>query len=892
MPKISRQRAGTYLADFDFSRGGDLAASLNMYCSHRGDGVLESFPGFRNLMKLDATIHGIYRLNEKDDSYLVHAGAALYRCGFINQYKDIFSRRKLCDMADEKSFAFRDGDKIYIIDGEDITVVFANESVQKLGENPTLAYVPTTYINGEEAEQVNMLSDLFKEEIHGILEEDFALGTDGLIYEITSEKDGTCAVCGAGSISSGRVDVPSRKMIGGRYYKVTEIADSAFAGRGDIKTFVMSPSVKRVGIQAFRACTSLETVVMPDGIEEIDSAAFSGCSALLYIYLGASCKKIYYNAFDNCSSIDHVYISKDHEDISDCDGIGVMLNYLITYCARYDDFYLGLPVFTPARAISAVLVNGNAVSYTFSAESGTIGISLAECGRLEGADIVISGEIDRSVALNSERKTPLSLLLDCDGKDVILSAVGAEILDGRTMLYGSADAKNVVLTSSMPLLGKTDLLYFGELDYFAAGAAEYEVSCIKAMAKYIVISKRDEMGGSIFVYTPKGAADAAFGRSYERLYQSEALGVRSDLVIYHYMVHFVTDEGIFRMKLSASSPTIEKVSEEGIFQGSRGCPALSQIERELCGDMADYEDAKIIIDTFRDFLVVIRGDTMLLGDGQLAYKSNGEVRYRWFNISDMGTYTNEELKYCYAETAPAGFYIHPDAGEICKEVIYSVGDTADKLIYFVMIGNRRYAVTPTQESYGGSFSPVRVILPGDDTMIFATESGQICALNTDKRGFPPRRIYEAEGFDAEEYKKAFGELIHPEFYAHGKRSVLYAIASEACDGNAPYMTKRSLRGSLVARLDGRGDEPVHFADGAEGEVSELCEVSMGGFDFSDLNFAHFSMKEKGTENVSILESRGKWVNKQIIIYTYGIKSPFAIRGLSFGFQIASQIKNS
>jgi hypothetical protein len=51
------------------------------------------------------------------------------------------------------------------------------------------------------------------------------------------------------------------------------------------------------------------------------------------------------------------------------------------------------------------------------------------------------------------------------------------------------------------------------------------------------------------------------------------------------------------------------------------------------------------------------------------------------------------------------------------------------------------------------------------------------------------------------------------------------------------------------------------------------------------------MERKDAETISILESQEKWVNKQIIVYTYGFKSHFAIQGLNLEFRIASKIKN-
>ena len=892
MPKISRRRSGTYVADFDFSKGGDLAATLNMYCNHKGSNAIESFPGFRCLTEVYAEIHGIFRLNELEDTFLVHAGDALYRCSFLNQYKDIVSRRKLCDMANKDSFAFRLSEKVYIVDGEDITVVHANDVAEKLSESPSLAYVPTTYINGEEAEQINILTDHFKEEIRGASKLDNYFGSEELIYEITNEVEGTCAVCGSGNIASGRADVPSRKMINGRWYKVTEISEGAFKNNRNIKNIILSPTVKKVGRQAFLGCTALESIVMPDGIEEIDSSAFAGCTSLLSVYLGATCKSIYYNSFDNCSSLKNIFISGKIEEIEDCDGFGIMLNYTLFYEYKYTDFYMGVPFFTPATSISEVLVNGSAVSYTYSANSGIIKLAPSVCGNLEGANIVISGKIDRSKVQNSIRKTPLSLLLTRSAKDALLSATGAVVFDGRAILYGSSYAKSIAFTTSKPLFGDTDLLYFGELDYFAVGSAKYNISHIVTMAKYIIISKRDEMGGSIFVYTPNGAADAAFGRSYEELYRRVELGLISDLAIYHWMPHFLTNNGIYRMKISATSPDIEKVSSTNPFDNVYKSAAIKELAKEYYGQIRDSSDAKIIIGTFLDFIFIIRGDTMILGDINLPKKIDGELRYTWFTLCGIEMYSNEKTRYRYAESAPAGFYIHPNAGDFCSEIIYSVNDDDGTLIYYANIGSRRYAVIPTEEHWGGNYSPVKFTLPKGETMIFATEAGHVCAFNTDKHGIPPMSIYEADNFNAEEYQKNFGETLHPDFYAHDRRGALYAIATEGCDGEAPNAEKRSLRDGLTVSLDRRSREPVHFAEVLDGDVYAEFEIPIGDLDFSDFNFALLSMERKDAETISILESQEKWVNKQIIVYTYGFKSPFAIQGLNLEFRIASKIKNN
>jgi hypothetical protein len=78
----------------------------------------------------------------------------------------------------------------------------------------------------------------------------------------------------------------------------------------------------------------------------------------------------------------------------------------------------------------------------------------------------------------------------------------------------------------------------------------------------------------------------------------------------------------------------------------------------------------------------------------------------------------------------------------------------------------------------------------------------------------------------------------------------------------------------------------------DGDVYADFEIPIGDLDFSDFDFALLSMERKDAETISILESQEKWVNKQIIVYTYGFKSHFAIQGLNLEFRIASKIKNN
>lgn len=62
--------------------------------------------------------------------------------------------------------------------------------------------------------------------------------------------------------------------------QLTAIGNSAFAGCGFLKNFVMPTSLVNVGYFAFSGCSAFETVVIPNSVTTIGGGAFDGCENL------------------------------------------------------------------------------------------------------------------------------------------------------------------------------------------------------------------------------------------------------------------------------------------------------------------------------------------------------------------------------------------------------------------------------------------------------------------------------------------------------------------------------------------------------------------------------------------------------------------------------------
>ena len=847
----------------------------NMYVNHTKDvPCLESFPGYRRLNKLDERINGIFPADFGKEIYLVHAGTSLYQCSFATVYRDALNAMRLCDMNDQKSSCYRMGEMICILDGADITIVDKRLNTKKLSSNPDLAYVPTTFINGKEAEQVNMLSDKFIEMENHISVFDMAYESAGLTYQIKSESTSTCVVTGVVDTYSGRVDIPTRKLINGKYYKVVEIGNNAFKSNDKITAVVIPGSVKRVGENAFAHCTSMTYAAMLDGIEIIDAGAFFGCSSMNYVYLGTTCKEIFFNAFYECTRLNKFFFSGDSSLLVDCDGMGEILQYDVYYNYPFTDLGIGVQLHTPTAKIIKVTVDGVSTGYNSFLDRGIVRLPYHQPGDLEGKNIAVWGNIDRSVILNSDRGVSFPIISgELSGFDAICQSSKVVMFDGRVFVYGSEGAGSVIFASSFTLEGRAHPLYFGELDYMEVGNPAFPISAAIGFEKQLVVAKTAENSGSIFIHSPHGTSFAVHGRSYPLSYSLSNTDIRTELYSYDEGLIFMSGEGVCKLSCNSSGADITPISS-GITE------------------LFDQGNAETTFSTIEGDVAIFTNGMLALGDPRLSYKTHGHDNYRWFPIYNVGGFINEEIVHRYASFAAPGLYIHPDEGAVATGEIYSYRDEEGRMVYYVKVGYRNYSVTPSDEVFGGELVNVSALTRVENTIIFGSGSGDIFAFNTDKIGVPPQSVYHVNNYDRAEYQNLFGKVIHPDFYTHASHRVIYSVTTPKDNLDTPYLTKNSIKNSLTVRLIKRSRDSVCVSAMLDDDrVVELCEIPMGEIDFEDLDFQTITMFCDEFENISIPEKERNWIEKQIKVYTNEHKSPFAINLISYGFLIGGAIKN-
>lgn len=100
----------------------------------------------------------------------------------------------------------------------------------------------------------------------------------GIEYRRENTEASTVDVSGYSKVAGG-LGIPSDISVGGKKYKVTGIADNAFAGNTDLTSAEIWGYTKNIGKNIFNGCSNITTIRLYDGIENISIGAFDGCSA-------------------------------------------------------------------------------------------------------------------------------------------------------------------------------------------------------------------------------------------------------------------------------------------------------------------------------------------------------------------------------------------------------------------------------------------------------------------------------------------------------------------------------------------------------------------------------------------------------------------------------------
>ena len=858
----------------------------NMYRDYEGGNgsLIESVPGFRKIASLGGKIHAIYsHKNEVGAEYtVVHAGKNVFR--FETSKRDSLpALSPIAEMRDTKSTAFRFGTDLYVLDGTEILKISADGTAVKINSEDAAVYVPTTFYNDERIEQRNLLTDRFREKYMIGAAEMVIYGSPGILYRITDEKLGLCAVVGVSSTFSGILNIPSYAKIGTKRYKVDEISDNAFLNNQSIVGIRLGIGIYRIGKFAFSGCSSLSQVYAYNAPVFIDDYAFKNCASLSTFYLGGEIQKVGDGIFDACEGMSIIRYASDEKNFSTIENCESLSDFVIYSFQKDLSLTLEIPINTPLSEIISVSIDGEAISSysTILRSDGRTSVifSVTDRRSIEGKEVEIYARADngKDDSISGVSDFFFDYEYTGSGFDIIAGCTLSESFDGRVFVSGNPSLPGMVFFSTREK-GDSSPLYFGAYNYFCDGFGTFGVSSMLSSADSLLVFKNaDDGGGSIFYHTPKDTSIDVMPRIYPVSYTHNGIGAIGSSISFF-------DDPIFISKAGISAIDKKTLS----LERSIACRS-----HNVNADLLSEDLSKASLAEWCGYLAVGINGKIYLADSRATFiHESGYREYEWYYMRDVGTYENATRVYRFSSTAHPGYNVHANPESEPTTAVLS-SQINGETVYYTVIDGKKYELYATQEKKGGIFHPLTTIAGFEgDLLFFGTDNGDLCIFNNDKRGVAPDALANADGFDADEYKRAYGRTIHKSFYTFDTHSMRCGVRTAPSDCSLPGLTKNTVKHSLTlkCRLSGNGKIRCEAKTDRSGYI-EYSAFPNNLPDFSDWCFASLTLDCEESISLPISEKEKNWIDKELAVYCDDFRSPIGIYSISYRYTPKGRIKH-
>lgn len=872
-----------------------LEYTENMWRDPYSDGgSIVTVPGFRRALadKLGARIHSVcsfYGQYSSKKSLAVHCGDKLY----IFKNEDL-SREPfvISEIADRKCSLLPLRSSLLVFDGVKPKVIAesGDEEYSCLSDETGTVYIPTVYREGGEGEPRNLLS-------HRVYEERIApsaadlRGTQSLTHSYDHAKK-TCTVTGI-STKDSFVYIPPKITYNEEEYVVTGIADSAFYANINIETLIVGADVS-IGKRAFEYCTGLKFAAFerPTGTRAVtigERAFFKAPIKTLYLGYaalgGASAVTISDKAFGNDSATGlevfaaDVHFGGTSEEFSAVTGASYVCSATYSRLGFGESFdgnfaFYHVPVLSGVRRVESVTLNGEELDFGAVLRNTTTPETVRFMIVYAPKERAFEGERLKIRCLMTSR----SLVTSWGETETVEAIRGCNIAvpyDGRIFLTGNPELPNTVFYTEIPSEGESAAahpLYFAEGNVFDDGVSDEENADMLASPSALIVIKSGR-GGVCY----HRAAD----KNGKRVYPCEtgavsvgAIGAGCSAFFNGYPC-FIGENGIYLIKggvtsekkvyaIDRTDPSIKEAIHRGIETGNISLGGF-------CGYLALCADGEIYL-----------GDPTSLVDG---------VFPCWYKLSDIGVYDGDTEEYIpvteklrvgeelidpteielYArlgdEYAALTF---PDekallgcldgencTGEVFESELYTRSDTGEYSslgVGSVTVGAFKWLSRRSDKTLycvcersggrcGGIFDPCAIVFESGGKQMFATEGGEICIFNTDKRGVDVYRFDTDFSEDDERYG-CYVEYVGRRYRLSVYEGTELYYSGQICESElyANTVTKLSL-GSVKFVF-----EPS--TDGSGGKCYPLCPLERGT-DKNAIHSAFYSFDGRAIRSVLV-----------------------------------------
>ena len=863
----------------------------NMYRNYdENPDRLESIPGFRRIATTNGRVNRLFLQKDSDgeNHVVVHSKNSLYRFS-LNDRDGFTNPSPIATVADTKSSAFSAEGDLFILDGERITVISEKGKAGILGEGIYTPYIPTTYENGIEYQQRNLLTNEFSERYYISSSADFYDANAELAFSVSDDEKRQCAVIGISpDFIGGTLYIPAYTVINGEKYRVTEISDAAFAKDFRLTGVIIHEGLIKIGRAAFKGCINITTLVIPESVVEICDSAFSGCDTISIFYLGAGVRKIGASAFSGCTDLKSVNYSADKQTFSSIEGVGDLSTLSLIEYSRYNTVRVKIPLFTPTESVSLVRLDGTACEFFAHRVNGICdSVILTATGKsyFDRKTVEIFATAHEGEITRSRTKAGLNSILPptMTAKEAVTGCTVAISFDGRIFLSGNPGIPNTVIYSERDENGINSPYYFGAYNFFNDGLGNFPVIGLLAAGDALAVFKSDDDGcGSIFYHTPAITDSNVVPKIYPVTHTHSGICAIGASISFR-------DDPVFISRNGLSALSRSSINEErSIYCRSHNVNPLLLTENL----------SEVSLARWRGYLAIFADARVYLADSRATFKHpSGNIEYEWYFIDGIGTYRQDGRVFRYASTvSQPGYYIHPekiDTPVYGDEVID--GQAANgSAIYYVEENGKKYEVFPTEELYGGIFYPQTASLSVDDEfLLFGTAAGDVCIFNNDKKGVAPPYILADKNFDYEEFERIYGKKLHPYYYSFDSHAIEHTVKTAPDNCGMPHLEKNTSKNSLSLKcsVGGAGADLLLEVGTDRRGYTEAAHIPSAVIDFSDMDFSRLALCGRGDITLALSEKEKRWIEKQISISQKGFRSPISIGSVSYRFTVKGRIKN-
>lgn len=903
-----------------------LAYSVNMWRDYESDQgeAIETFPGFRIAVNaLSANVHGLYHYRTRSgvDYVIAHFGKKL----FAYKTKEL-AEGKYADgtivtglplahaLADADSTGFVYNNNLYILDGSNYWVVTTggigtNEAV--IAKNAlTDPYIPTTYYNGKPYEQRNMLTNTVYQKGEVTYTDDYeTISPRKYLYisnDLSNYKGKTVSV----------FDELNKQIFYGTFLAIPMEGNNvkvANANLSDIDTIKILADNR----------VSFEKDSLSDGLSQLN----------IYLCGEDVGKSIFLDNVPTKCIINTFWYKNGDNDTLNFFVDGDINDYNI-HSYPYEDreyvinegnqkYYNYSDIYEPAQVllgVNEITENGYVSSYMAFREKTEYNGKEIECIKKIYYPAVFNGSnsiVNIKLRLHPNYFTTIKNGATFnDGNpdykktsiEAICGCTKAAVYDGRVFLTGNPDLPNTTFYSHRNLTGANDPAYFGVYNYFNDGVGNTPNVELLALPSMLMVLKKDTVSdGSIYYHVGQFNTDEDTMGLLPRIYPATTgaaglgsvgendPGERRGNTTCNFL-----DDPVF-----LSRRGLEAVGKEQVNLERAVTHRSSNVDRLLIKE--NLSEASIA--EWKGYLVICVNGNMYLADSRhMSQHPDGSVQYEWYYLEGLKTYDTYKEAYKYLESSEVftddewqvlnekKYQLWPYGEDDDRGKVFSEDDDGMGQIDGVINGTLYYRVVDgvsyILERAGGELIgsgveyPAKKIIAVGQHLIFGTDRGDLCIINTDKRG---------ANVGGREVK---ADVIDYTWYTFAGVRYVSGCSTKLDDCDQRIYTKTTIPGTTTVRFKTMLNSSCRINSRVDGEnwsevgsaVNYLGRATSSELDFGDINFANFAFAGNDNNVVVVPEISRCWINKQYYVYSDGYAAPFGLYELSYAYKSGGKIR--